>query len=167
MSAALHRHDRAQSVAFPAWVTWTVRLLALAGLGVATYLTIAHYDTKVALVCPENSTINCAEVTTSPESVLFGIPVAVLGLAYYAVQAVLAWLPRRMQFRGLEMGRLVLAIGAMGFVLYLVWAEVVRIGAICLWCTSVHVITLVFLLVLVYAWVTYRPSARGSAQGSS
>jgi len=158
MPAALHRADRAQSLAaFPIWVTWTIRLLTLAGVAVATYLTVAHYDTKVALICPENSTINCAEVTTSPESFLFGVPVAVLGLGYYVLQAVLAWLPRRMQGRGFEVVRLVLALGAMGFVLYLVWVEVVRIGAICLWCTSVHLITLLVLLVLVYAWVTYRP----------
>jgi uncharacterized membrane protein len=162
MPAVLHRADRAQSLAaFPAWVTWTIRVLTLAGVAVATYLTVVHYDTKVALLCPESSTINCAEVTTSPESLVFGVPVAVLGLAYYAIQAVLAWLPRRVQRRAFEVVRLVLAIGAMGFVLYLVWAEVVRIGAICLWCTSVHAITLVVLLVLAYAWVTYRPSAQG------
>jgi uncharacterized membrane protein len=161
MPAAVHPADRAQSVAaFPAWVTWTLRVLSLAGVGVAIYLTIAHYDSKVALVCPESSIVNCAEVTTSPESFVFGIPVAVLGLAYYALQAVLAWLPRRAQGLAFEVVRLVLAIGAMGFVLYLVWAEVVRIGAICLWCTSVHVITLAVLLVLAYAWVTYRPASR-------
>ena len=143
-------------VGYPAWVIWLVRLLALGALGVAIYLTIAHYDTKVALLCPNNSTINCQEVTTSPQSVIFGIPVAVLGLAYYVVVSILAWWPRAKMSAGFEMFRLLVALGGVGFILYLIYAEIVEIGAICLWCTSVHVLTVLIFLVLLYAWMTYR-----------
>ena len=39
----------------------------------------------------------------------------------------------------------------MGFVLYLIYAELIQIGAICLWCTSVHVATfLIFALIVFY-----------------
>ena len=37
----------------------------------------------LALVCSDTGAINCTKVTTSPQSVIFGIPVAVLGLAYF------------------------------------------------------------------------------------
>jgi uncharacterized membrane protein len=37
--------------------------------------------------------------------------------------------------------RLVLAVGGMGFALYLISAELLSIKAICLWCTTVHVLT--------------------------
>jgi uncharacterized membrane protein len=49
-------------------------------------------------------------------------------------------------------GRLRLAAVIVGvvFVCYLIWAELFRIDAICLWCTVVHALTLVlFALVLI------------------
>ncbi len=36
------------------------------------------------------------------------------------------------------------------FALYLVFAELYHIKAICLWCTGVHVVTLVLLLTLIF-----------------
>ncbi len=79
---------------------------------------------------------------------VFGIfPVAILGLAFYVFMAALnspwVW---RLQDTGSEQlastlryTRLGAAIVGMGFVLYLVYAELIQINAICLWCTSVHV----------------------------
>jgi uncharacterized membrane protein len=157
MQDTTHSGSTEEAVAgYPQWVTWLVRVLALGGLGVAIYLTVAHYDTKVALLCPNSSTINCQEVTTSPESEIVGIPVAVLGLVYYVVVSILAWWPRARATVSFEGLRLVVALGGVGFVLYLVYAEIVEIGAICLWCTSVHVITIIIFLTLLYAWMTYR-----------
>jgi uncharacterized membrane protein len=119
-------------------------VLAIAGLGVSVYLTIAHYTTAVALACPNTGAINCEKVTTSPESSVFGIPVAVLGLAFYlflvAIMTPRAWRSGR---REVALARLLSLVVGIGFVLYLVYAEVFQIGNICLWCTSVHVITLI------------------------
>ena len=36
------------------------------------------------------------------------------------------------------------------FVLYLIYAELFSIGAICLWCTSVHVITFALFVLIVF-----------------
>jgi uncharacterized membrane protein len=41
-----------------------------------------------------------------------------------------------------------MVFGGMGFVIYLVYAELFTIKKICLWCTGVHVVTF-FLFVLV------------------
>ena len=49
--------------------------------------------------------------------------------------------------------RLGLAGLGVAFVLYLVWAEF-AVGAICLWCTVVHAITVALLLLLVYDRLT-------------
>lgn len=124
--------------------------LSLAGLGVSTYLTVAHYVGTGALVCSDNGLVNCAKVTTSAQSHLLGIPVAVLGLAYYLVVTVVnlpqAWhsLDRRV-----HLGRVALASGGVAFVLYLLAAELLVIGNICIWCTAVHLITfLLFVLVM-------------------
>ena len=70
--------------------TW---LVAVAGLGVSIYLTIAHFTETVLAGCSESGLVNCTKVTTSPQSYVFGIPVAVLGLAFYlfAVAAMSPW----------------------------------------------------------------------------
>jgi uncharacterized membrane protein len=126
----------------PAWFQWTTWALSLGGLAVSTYLTIAHFNTSVSLACPATSTINCEKVTTSPESYVFGIPVAVLGLAFFIFMAVAnsPWL-WRVTWPPLRWARIGSVVVGILFVLYLVYCELFKIGAICLWCTSVHVIT--------------------------
>jgi uncharacterized membrane protein len=129
-------------------------ILSLYGLGASIYLTIAHYDTSVSLACSDKGVINCTKVTTSPESIVFGIfPVAVLGLAFYvfmvAVNSPWGW---RLDWPAVRWLRLGSVVVGMAFVLYLIYAEVDVIHAICLWCTSVHVATfLIFALLVFYA----------------
>jgi uncharacterized membrane protein len=136
-------------VSTPRWQPVATLLLALFGLGVSIYLTITHFD-KVALVCSDSGTINCAKVTTSPQSVIFGIPVAMLGLLYF-VPMVLLCLPAawRSSDRRVHLARLGLAVVGVGMILYLLIAELFIIKAICLWCSSVHVVT--FLLFVIIA----------------
>lgn len=127
-------------------------ILSLYGLGASIYLTIAHYDTHITLVCSDRGLINCEEVTTSPQSMVFGIfPVAVLGLAFYlfmvAANTPWAW---RLKWPAVRWARLGSVIVGMGFVLYLIYAEVDQIRAICLWCTSVHVATFLLFVLLVF-----------------
>ena len=132
-----------------AWLRWTTLALALIGLGVSIYLTYAHYTESALAGCTETTgVVNCGKVTTSEQSVVFGIPVAVLGLAFYvfavAIMNPWAWKIRR---RAVGLLRIASLIVGIGFVLYLVYAELFDIGSICLYCTSVHVITF-FLFVL-------------------
>jgi uncharacterized membrane protein len=140
-----------QPAAPPLWFQLTTWILSLAGLGVSIYLTIAHFNTSVTLACPATSTVNCEKVTTSPESYAFGIPVAVLGLAFYVFLVVVnspwAW---RITWPPLRWARVgAMAVGIV-FVLYLIYAELFSIGAICLWCTSVHVITFALFVLIVF-----------------
>jgi uncharacterized membrane protein len=135
----------------PSWLQWTTWGLSLAGLGVSIYLTIAHFNTSVSLACPATSTINCEKVTTSPESYAFGIPVAVLGLAFYVFMAVAnsPWL-WRVTWPPLRWARIGSVVVGILFVLYLIYCELFKIGAICLWCTSVHVITFCLFSLIVF-----------------
>ncbi|CCH34447.1 vitamin K epoxide reductase family protein [Actinosynnema sp. NPDC047251] len=129
------------------WVPAVSLLLSLAGLAVSVYLTVAHFREGV-LLCAENAVIDCGTVTTSEQSELLGIPVAVLGLAFFAFLTVLclpvAWRDDRLHWVRLAS----IAVGVL-FVVYLVAAEFVLIGKVCLWCTAVHVITLALAGVLV------------------
>lgn len=144
-----------EPVAVPSWYGWLAWLLTLAGLGVATYLTVVHFDTTVPLACPDTGIINCAEVTTSAESAVFGVPVAVLGLAFFLFQAAML-LPRVTAWSGALRLRLISLGGGVLFVLWLVYSEVVTIRAICLWCTAVHLITLAYFLATLYVFAASR-----------
>ncbi|GAA3878805.1 hypothetical protein GCM10022243_49390 [Saccharothrix violaceirubra] len=122
-------------------------VLAIAGLAVSAYLTYTHFDPDV-LLCSEGAVIDCGTVTTSEQSEFLGIPVAVLGLAFFVGITVLC-LPAAWRDRRLHWARLGAAGVGVLFVVYLVAAEFVLIGKICLWCTAVHVITLALAGVLV------------------
>lgn len=134
------------------WLQLTTFALALAGLGVSIYLTIAHFTEAVLAGCSESGLVNCTKVTTSPQSYVFGIPVAVLGLAFYlfaaAIMSPWAWRAARREIHLLRIASLVIG---MGFVLYLLYAELFIIGSICLYCTSVHVITFVLFVLTMFA----------------
>jgi len=134
------------------WLQVGTFVLALAGLGVSVYLTIAHFTESALLGCSESGLVNCTKVTTSPQSYVFGIPVAVLGLAFYvfavAAMSPWAWRARRREVHLLRLASVVVAIG---FVLYLIYAELFIIGSICLYCTSVHAITFVLFVLTAFA----------------
>ncbi len=149
----------------PAWIQWTALALSLAGLGMSIYMTIAHYTTTSILVCSNKGYIDCAKVTTSPESMVFNIfPVAVLGLAFYvfmvAINTPWAW---RSGIAAIWWARLAGIITGMGFVLYLIYAEVIQIGNLCLDCTTVHVITFLLFGLLIFA-ATFKTPSRADAR---
>jgi uncharacterized membrane protein len=125
----------------PTASTVTALVAAVAALGVSIYLTIEHYDHGTALACPESATINCLKVTTSKWSVVAGVPVAVAGLAYFVVMVGI--LVTALRYRGLETLALVGAVIGLGSAFYLVGVELFAVDAICLWCTAVHVLTLI------------------------
>jgi uncharacterized membrane protein len=131
-----------EAAAVGSWFPALGLVFAVAGVGASSYLTAAHYTTTSILACSGSGAINCAKVTTSARSMLIGIPVAVLGLAWFLAMVILnlpsAW---RSASPPVTVARLVFAITGMGFALYLIGAELLSIKAICLWCTAVHVLT--------------------------
>jgi uncharacterized membrane protein len=131
------------------WRVAAAVVLSLAGLGVSVYLTIDHFA-KIPLVCSDTGVINCEKVTTSAQSHFLGIPVAVLGLAFYLAMTAINLPPLWYTAdRRVHIVRLGMSVVGVLFALYLVSAELLIIGNICLWCTSVHVITfLLFVLII-------------------
>jgi uncharacterized membrane protein len=129
----------------------TSLVLAIAGLAVAGYLTVEHYTASTTLACPETGVVNCQKVTTSAQSAVFGIPVALLGLLFFAamvpVSLPAAW---RSGAAPLRWGRIGFALVGVGFVGYLVYTELFTLNAICLWCTAVHVLTVALFAVIAF-----------------
>jgi uncharacterized membrane protein len=146
------------------WLQITTFLLAVAGLGVSTYLTIAHFTESTLAGCAETAgLVNCTKVTTSAQSYVFGIPVAVLGMAFFvfavAIMSPWAWQAKR---RGIHLLRIASLVAGIGFVVYLLYAELFIIGNICLYCTSVHVLTFVLFVLTMFAAAAWglKPGAR-------
>jgi len=147
------------------WQPIVTLLLSIYGLGASIYLTYTHFQPK-ALLCASNGTINCEKVTTSPQSEIFGIPVAMLGLLFFVPMLLLcvpaAW---RSADRRVHLARLALAVVGVCMILYLIVAELFIIKAICLWCTSVHVSTfLLFVVIATSAPVVLTPGYGSGGQ---
>jgi uncharacterized membrane protein len=132
--------------------------MCVGGLGVSGYLTYEHYTGSSSLVCSDRGIVNCLAVTTSSFSTVAGIPVAVLGLVFFVVMLVLQ-LPAmwRRNDGAIRKVRLAWAVVGLGSVIYLLYAELFRIDAICLWCTAVHVMTFVIFVSTVFATMSTAP----------
>jgi uncharacterized membrane protein len=134
----------------PAWSQVAAWILTLVGFGISVYLTIAHYNDE-ALVCSATKTVDCHAVTTSEYSTLVGIPMPLLGLAFFVSFAALMtpW-ALRSDWPPLRWGRVASVSVGMLFVVYLVTVELAILHKICLWCSGVHAVTvLLFILVLI------------------
>lgn len=136
----------------PRWAAPVTLLLCVAGALVAAYLTYEHYSTATTLSCPNRGVLNCQKVTTSPESKLLGIPVALLGLMFFLGMIVLC-LPAAWQSRSawLHRGRIAATLLGVAMVVYLVYVELFVLDSICIWCTVVHGIALALFAAVVLA----------------
>jgi uncharacterized membrane protein len=128
-----------------------VGLVALAGAGVAGYLTYVHYQPD-ALICTAGG--GCETVQDSSYAELLGIPVALLGLlAYVAVLALVVW--------DSELARTLaaaIALTAAGFAVYLIVLQAFVIDAWCVWCL-INDLVVVPLLVALTVWRVRRMPA--------
>ncbi len=127
--------------------------LAVAGLGVASYLTYVHYE-GVEPVCALGG--SCEKVQTSEWSKLAGIPVALLGLIGYAL--ILGSLFVRGE-AGLVAGAL-LALAGFGFSAYLTYRELFSIDAICVWCLASAALMTLLAIVTTARLLRAPPSPR-------
>jgi uncharacterized membrane protein len=127
-------------------LVYVLILLGIAGLGIAGYLTWAHYDDGV-LVCAIGG---CETVQTSRYSTIGSIPIALLGMLMFASLTGLAGL-RLM--RKPPLGHETLTLVAWGmllagilYYLYLTYVELFVLHAICQWCVMTSLIALAMLV---------------------
>jgi len=119
-------------------------LIAVLGIGVTAYLTVAHYD-RLAVLCASTSGANsCEAVQSSVYSHILGIPVALIGLiGYVAITAVLI-------ARDGDLARLAIlgmALFGVAFSGYLTYREAFTLHEYCEWClSSAGLITILFIL---------------------
>ena len=123
-------------------------VLAVIGLGVATYLTIIHYaGLKPACTAGQS----CIKVQTSVWSKLDGVPVALLGLIGYIGITASLLAPDREETRLATLGLTLIGFAFSG---YLTYRELFSIHAICEWCASSAVILTLLFISAAYRYVT-------------
>ena len=151
----------------PLWLQVASLVLAVVGLAISAYETYAHFNGNRLAGCPTGSgTFNCSAVITSSQSMVFGVlPVAILGLAFY-VAAVPLFSPWgwRAQWRLVHQVRLASVIVGMGFVMYLIYAEL-QIGSICEYCTGVHLVTFLLFCLTVFSVAIWGLGGRRAVPG--
>ena len=148
----------------PRWLAPTSLVLSIIGLLVSAYLTYEHYTGNETLACTVTEVIDCGKVTSSAWSTFMGVPVALLGLLFFVALTVLV-LPSvwRRREPWLDWVRFAWVTVGLGMALYLVWAELFRIHAICSWCTVVHVVTFVLWIVILFGQILSTRGDEGTA----
>lgn len=128
----------------PAWLPWATTVTSILGVADSIYLTITHYTEKVTLACPDTGIINCQKVTQSVYSHILGVPLPLLGLAFFitalVVTSPMLWKVTTPWF---VWARAAFVATGIPMVLWLIYVELYRLDAICLYCTGVHILTIV------------------------
>ena len=120
-----------------------IAVLALLGVLDSVYLLLPKLGLISSLSC--SVSIRCDLVNESSYAYLSGVPVAAIGVAGYAGLFVLALVglqPRWLEDRRPDQLLAVLSGFALLFSLYLTYAEVVVLHAICQWCVVSQLIIL-------------------------
>ncbi len=140
---------------------WVVAALSLAGLALATYLSVEHVIAgEAACVVGEG----CGDVTTSEYAVLIGVPVAFIGVAGYAALflGTLAYLGLDNPPSTLGYALLGMAVIGESLTAYFVYTQAFRIQAYCVYCLASAAIMTSAFAVTVFA--TFRARNEPAAE---
>ncbi len=122
-----------------------ILLLALFGLADSTYLA-QHELSGAPLLCNIQNLSGCNVVAQSPYSHLFGVPIAVYGILFYAMVFVLAALELVIFDRLLRRVLQAFAVAGILCSLYFTFLQIFVIGALCIYCIGSAVIALLILI---------------------
>jgi uncharacterized membrane protein/protein-disulfide isomerase len=127
-------------------------IAALAGLGFSATSVWVHYrllhDPTYTSFCDVSSTVSCTEAYTSRYGSVGGVPVALLGVLFFAFVLVLIALCRRSESARQNLPGYMFAVSTIGLavVLYLAYASFFVLGAVCLLCVGTYIATIALFL---------------------
>jgi len=131
-------------------------LLSLLGLLDAAYLALERV-TGGPIACPIGG--GCETVQSSAYALLFGVPVAYIGVAGYALLLVVALLSLQVgNLGGISLDALLLALASIALLagIYFMYVQIVMIGAICFWCAMAALLDLLIWLAALVNWRLMR-----------
>lgn len=143
--------------------------IGVAGVAISIYLTTVHYA-KAPLVCSSTGVVNCERVLSSGYSSVFGVPISLGGIVWFAVLAALglATLLRTPEPLWLQPAQVAWGFLGLLTVIYLIGVEALALGVLCAWCTALHVLIVAALLLAIVRTPrlpTVEPSPAGARRG--
>jgi uncharacterized membrane protein/protein-disulfide isomerase len=132
---------------------WLLLGLALAGLAFATASSWVHYrlltDPSYVSPCDVNATFNCTQAYLSRYGSLWGVPVAIGGVAWFTLVAIIAASARPAAGWSSPAGSYVFVLATVGLasVLRLAYASYVILKVVCLLCLGTYVCVIGIFLV--------------------
>jgi len=148
------------------WLLIPALLFAMFVGGLMTW----HHDTQLygtgeaeLIGCVESAEVNCDIVNTSEYSELMGIPIATLGIGFYATALVLVILALR---RREGAHRLLLGAGVCSvlYSAFLFYISKTQLGFVCAWCIRLYAVNAALLIVGLWGRKTLNPSKGFLAQ---
>lgn len=119
---------------------------ALLGLGASAISSYVHYqlltDPSYTSFCDVNASVSCTQAYLSQYGSFMGVPVAIAGVIFFAVAAVLAGVAGSAASRARENAAgyiFLLSTIGLAFALYLAWASYVVLGVFCILCAITYV----------------------------
>ena len=128
-------------------------IAALVGLGFAAASTWVHYrilnDPLYSSVCDVNATFSCTEAYTSRFGSIGGVPVALVGVLYFAFVLMLITLCSRSTSARQNLAGYVFATATAGLagVLYLAYASFFVLKTVCLLCVGAYLAIIALFLI--------------------
>ncbi len=122
-----------------------ILVLVIIGFVLSGYLTYLHFSPEKfdSSFCNLSHFLSCSTVNKSSYATFLGIPVALLGMGWFFLLAILA-------FEHIPHHRVALfyaSIIGVGFMVYLTAAEIFIIRAICVICVVIAVISLIIFII--------------------
>ncbi len=136
----------------PIYPRMAIALLSLLGLLDAAYLALERV-TGGPIACPVGG--GCETVQSSVYALLFGVPVAFIGVAGYAAFLIVSILALQDYDLGnISLDALLLALASIALLagMYFMYLQVVVIGAICFWCAMAALLDLLIWLAALVDW---------------
>lgn len=137
-------------------------ILGIVGLLTSIYLIESHYAPPTeGSLCDFGETVSCSVVNTSIYSELFNVSVAVFGAIWFVI---LFFMCRSALRKAKVASALMLGWSVIGvlFVLYMIVAEII-LGALCPFCTVVHVIVVITLILSI---ILYKAEEKKLKKGA-
>jgi len=127
-----------------------ILVFAILGLIDAIYLTMKYFSGE-AVVC--GIVEGCDQVLNSNYSNIFGIPVSLIGVGYYAIVSGLSFLYA--VNKGFNILKTIIYITTVGFLasIYFVYLQLFVLEAICLYCMASAIISIALLVLSVFTYI--------------
>jgi len=131
------------------WLYRISLILVLIGLAVSIYMTIYKVTSNDAMCLGSG---DCSTVNASRYAEVYGVPVAIVGIAGYFAILMVHWYEQRDKFFEKNGPMIVFGLALTGFLftLYLIYIETAILKALCPFCiTSQISMTLIFVISIV------------------